>query len=914
MTALPDSTRPDVAIVVPVFDDEAWVETALRSCTAQTLANIEIIVVDDASRDNTAAIVERYASIDPRVTLVRHDTNRTAFEARRTGVLSASAPRILFLDGDDELVPEAALSALTTARETGADVVGFGCVVVAHDGSTGGRYEHEMQPTFKQLEGEDIVASLFPTAKVAQGQLWRYLFNRVLLVAAFDMLPAEVRAPRVNDLPLAFLTLAIAQKYAATSERLYRYHFRRGASGHRIATIEDYLFNASAIDSIDVIATAVEELAVAAESGDGLRALYRSVRLSVIGRVLHYIVGIEADDIRSRSLDLLTKRVGWSDLVAACGDFCPPALPYIARSVSPPPGVQAPRHIMLRTGNLRTGGVQGVVVAQAQHLLAAGFRVTIAVDSPGGINFDIPDEIPVRVIEGRALSERLSSFTALCDSLSIDVVIDHHVFYNDVWPYFAIAAGALGVRTIAWIHNFALRPLLDGNDRIPFLREYLPLLSNVVVLSMADVAFWQSQGLERVVYLPNPPSPLSKLLPSLREDRALRQGRLEIAWWGRLQRATKQVDELIRIAGELERQGVDFRLTIIGPDSPDLSADDLRRLAKDEAVEHRIRLTGALHGRDLMNKISASHVFLATSIIEGYPLVLVEAQMAGLPVVMYDLPWLAVLDANEGIISVPQRDRRAAAAALARMASDSGEYSRRSMASVAAASRIGEFDLEEAYSALLEGRLVTPLSDGERVKLMALLLDRSLFFAELLVGREKRALRRARAEASNRKRESPRRGRAEGNTPTPRATLGRAQMPPSIRSGGFKGWLQSFLPATMRQTSYYARHNHSAGWVQHNDVLSELELLASRLDRIDSSLSSLDRRVRRTELSRAAEAVTGPVPTSPLGAPTNSRPDAGAAKLDAHSLGSPHGPRSVDVVVKAEDLRAVRPDLEALGD
>lgn len=93
------TASPDVSIILPVFNDAEWVATALRSCLNQTLGSIEVIVVDDASTDETASIVEEFIATDARVRLLRQGTNQSAFQARRAGILASTAPYILFLDG-----------------------------------------------------------------------------------------------------------------------------------------------------------------------------------------------------------------------------------------------------------------------------------------------------------------------------------------------------------------------------------------------------------------------------------------------------------------------------------------------------------------------------------------------------------------------------------------------------------------------------------------------------------------------------------------------------------------------------------------------------------------------------------------------------------------------------------------------
>ncbi|WP_022872426.1 glycosyltransferase family 2 protein [Nesterenkonia alba] len=99
---------PRVSIVIPVFNDEEFVGRALDSCINQTLEDIEIICVDDASTDSTVSVIESYQRHDSRIHLIRQQTNLSAFQARRAGIMAAQSPYVLFLDGDDELATTAA--------------------------------------------------------------------------------------------------------------------------------------------------------------------------------------------------------------------------------------------------------------------------------------------------------------------------------------------------------------------------------------------------------------------------------------------------------------------------------------------------------------------------------------------------------------------------------------------------------------------------------------------------------------------------------------------------------------------------------------------------------------------------------------------------------------------------------------
>lgn len=92
-----------VSIVLPAHDEEANIRESIEAATRtaeRLLAEHEIVVVDDGSRDRTAAIVREIADRDPRVRLVRHDRNRGYGEALRSGFLAARLDYIFLTDAD----------------------------------------------------------------------------------------------------------------------------------------------------------------------------------------------------------------------------------------------------------------------------------------------------------------------------------------------------------------------------------------------------------------------------------------------------------------------------------------------------------------------------------------------------------------------------------------------------------------------------------------------------------------------------------------------------------------------------------------------------------------------------------------------------------------------------------------------
>lgn len=102
----PITDGPLVSVVVPAHDAETSIGTCLRSLRAQSWRNLEIILVDDCSRDRTAAIAAAEAYQDSRLRVIRHERNCGAYVARNTGMAAASGKLVTVHDADDWSHPQ----------------------------------------------------------------------------------------------------------------------------------------------------------------------------------------------------------------------------------------------------------------------------------------------------------------------------------------------------------------------------------------------------------------------------------------------------------------------------------------------------------------------------------------------------------------------------------------------------------------------------------------------------------------------------------------------------------------------------------------------------------------------------------------------------------------------------------------
>ncbi|OYU27327.1 MAG: hypothetical protein CFE41_11655 [Burkholderiales bacterium PBB2] len=124
------ATLPVVSVVMPVFNGAAFLAQAIDSVLAQTFENFELLVIDDGSSDESAAIAEAYT--DPRLKLLRNDGNKGLPLTRNRGVELARGEFVAFLDSDDIALPQRLERQLAYFKEHPA-LVGLGASVVNTD-------------------------------------------------------------------------------------------------------------------------------------------------------------------------------------------------------------------------------------------------------------------------------------------------------------------------------------------------------------------------------------------------------------------------------------------------------------------------------------------------------------------------------------------------------------------------------------------------------------------------------------------------------------------------------------------------------------------------------------------------------------------------------------------------------------
>lgn len=146
-----------VSIVIPVYNAECYLEECLDSILEQSFPNLEILLIDDGSTDETADICERFVFLDERIKYF-YKSNGGSTSARKVGIQNATGKYIMFIDADDYIKPDMISYMLDVAESNEADIVTdtFITDVNNQDYPQGGKLEGGV------YRGEDLRRKVLP--------------------------------------------------------------------------------------------------------------------------------------------------------------------------------------------------------------------------------------------------------------------------------------------------------------------------------------------------------------------------------------------------------------------------------------------------------------------------------------------------------------------------------------------------------------------------------------------------------------------------------------------------------------------------------------------------------------------------------------------------------------------------------
>lgn len=168
-----------ISVIIPVFNAGQLLKKCLDSVLTQTWSNIEVIVVDDGSSDDSPDICNRYAATDPRVKAI-HTTNKGVCHARNTGLDNATGHYVMFVDSDDWLDSGMMEVLAGLMEKNDADMATCGYFMEDENGKVIYGIDKNTEYTLGRW---DAIGTLFKSPDYRyKGNLWDKLFLRQTIV------------------------------------------------------------------------------------------------------------------------------------------------------------------------------------------------------------------------------------------------------------------------------------------------------------------------------------------------------------------------------------------------------------------------------------------------------------------------------------------------------------------------------------------------------------------------------------------------------------------------------------------------------------------------------------------------------------------------------------------------------------
>ena len=226
-----------VSLIIPIFNVAGFIERSLLSALNQTYQDIEFILIDDCSIDESMLIVNRTIIQHPRkkdVFIYKHDVNFGQSAARNTGLLKAHGEYIFFMDSDDFITPDCIKLHFETIEQTGADFT------VANYKTVGKKSIHSRPIRFHQKKEKEVIQSFLKREWGVNS--WNKLLKKKLLIENSLVFKNDIQH---EDILWSFQLALCAEKLNTVHEETYFYLIRKNSittSYNSIKKIESLIF------------------------------------------------------------------------------------------------------------------------------------------------------------------------------------------------------------------------------------------------------------------------------------------------------------------------------------------------------------------------------------------------------------------------------------------------------------------------------------------------------------------------------------------------------------------------------------------------------------------------------------------------------------------------------------------------
>ncbi len=217
-----------VSVIIPAFNVGGYIEKCVHSVIFQEYKNIEVIIIDDGSEDNTLAVCKKISNEDKRIKVISQQ-NKGVVVARQVGVENASGDYVIFIDGDDWI--ESSMIAHMVEHMNDADMISVGTIFDGENSS------FEMLDRYKEGEYfggklEKILETMIYNNEdhflhPLRSSIWAKMYRRDLTIRVHGLIDSKLKF--AEDGAFLYLYMLECKKIVVSHKCFYHYVQRRGS-------------------------------------------------------------------------------------------------------------------------------------------------------------------------------------------------------------------------------------------------------------------------------------------------------------------------------------------------------------------------------------------------------------------------------------------------------------------------------------------------------------------------------------------------------------------------------------------------------------------------------------------------------------------------------------------------------------
>lgn len=213
--------EPEISVIIAVYNIEDYIEKCIESVVFQNFDNLQIILCDDGSTDKSGQICDKYAEKFENITVI-HKKNGGLSDARNRGIKEARGKYVMFVDGDDLLLPNALKALFENAQQEDADIV-IGQAQLAKKSRSMERFERIARESFEKhrfYSGKEYLEGCLKGGAL-RVEVWRNLYKREFLSKNALFFKKGISHEDEEFTPRALLA---AKRVVLTDEVIYYYN------------------------------------------------------------------------------------------------------------------------------------------------------------------------------------------------------------------------------------------------------------------------------------------------------------------------------------------------------------------------------------------------------------------------------------------------------------------------------------------------------------------------------------------------------------------------------------------------------------------------------------------------------------------------------------------------------------------